>query len=379
MLNSSDLDAAVMEGIISRDQADRLVDFARRTANPNDDALEFSQDTRDEPFRLLRGFRDFFIAVGIVIFAVGATSLAIGFLGVYNAVEGFVIGSDNQAIGLVATEFAVRAVLNCLGLVLVAVALAEWITRYLRLPLASLVISIVFSLWTGALLVALMTFVFPDVALRPGLLSDAWVVAYFGAILGMLAFYWRYRLPFALLPLAVAAVGLLSMIIQAAIGEQQSEEHTRFIVGGLGFLVFLAAMWFDLSDRLRVKRYSECAFWLHLLAAPMMVHAMLSDQLINSTDITLVFVTLAFLALIALLIDRRALLVAGLSYFAIAISEIISSSDVMGDQQFAFTAAILGACVLCLGLGWSPIRRGLLGLLPFEALKSRLPPVTAVS
>ena len=40
----------------------------------------------------------------------------------------------------------------------------------------------------------------------------------------------------------------------------------------LGIGIFLFAMWWDGSDRARLTRRSDVAFWLHLLAAPMIVH-----------------------------------------------------------------------------------------------------------
>jgi hypothetical protein len=43
-----------------------------------------------------------------------------------------------------------------------------------------------------------------------------------------------------------------------------------------GLRVFAAAMSFDLSDRDRMTRRSDCAFWLHLLAAPLIVHSLIS-------------------------------------------------------------------------------------------------------
>ena len=40
----------------------------------------------------------------------------------------------------------------------------------------------------------------------------------------------------------------------------------------LGIGVFLLAMRWDSSDRARLTRRTDVAFWLHLLAAPMIVH-----------------------------------------------------------------------------------------------------------
>ena len=75
------------------------------------------------------------------------------------------------------------------------------------------------------------------------------------------------------------------------------------------------------------------------------------------------------------LIDRRALLVAGLSYFAIAVWNLIPGDSVLGDNRFAVTAMILGGFLLSLGLGWHPIRRVALALLPGERVRRLFPPV----
>lgn len=369
MLKFSDLDAAVGEGIISRDQAARLRDFARRSQGPDEDAMEFIHDTRDEPFRLFRGFRDFFIFIGIIILSVGVSALAIGYLGMSVAIDDVLDLTEGLRM---------RAVVISLALVVFGIALAEWITRLQRLPLSSLAISLAVAVWSSQLLVTLV------VALAPGVFSNydtgvallSWLY-YLGALLGMAAFYWRYRLPFALLPMAGSVVGLVYFMVRAGTQPDWSEHDGRLLIGGLGVAVFLAAMYFDFQDRLRVKRFAECAFWLHLLASPMIVHALLLGNASGTPDLPLVLGAMAALALIALLIDRRALLVSGLIYFGVAIGQIVSSSALLSEHEFAVTASLLGASVLVLGLLWSPIRNVVVGALPLGALKDRLPPVTA--
>jgi hypothetical protein len=76
------------------------------------------------------------------------------------------------------------------------------------------------------------------------------------------------------------------------------------------------------------------------------------------------------------LIDRRALLVAGLAYLGFAIGVTLSDVGRGGAFTLASTLVILGAIVLTLGAGWVPLRRLLLPLLP-SAISSRLPPVPA--
>ena len=67
-------------------------------------------------------------------------------------------------------------------------------------------------------------------------------------------------------------------------------------------------------------------------------------------------------------------MVSGLSYFSVAIFRLVSDSTLFGDQTFALTAFILGGFMLTLGLAWTPIRRVALAALPYDSLKSRLPP-----
>ena len=88
------------------------------------------------------------------------------------------------------------------------------------------------------------------------------------------AFYWRFKLPFALLPLAaslvIAALGVASFLVPHA---PAVADTVVLLVCGLG--VFAAAMSFDASDRERLTRRADCAFWLHLLAAPLIVHSVI--------------------------------------------------------------------------------------------------------
>lgn len=363
MLKNSDLEVAIHEGIISSDQAARLRDLAGRLSSTGDEALEFTQDTRDEPFRLLRGFRDFFIFVGIVIFAIGLTTLVI------SSFDDLDKGYSDAGEGL-------WALLMTFGLIVTGVVLAEWVTRRQRLPLSSLATSIALAVWSAGFLIAIVANIWPGIISLDRLQDQVlpWL-SFLGAVFGMIGFYWRYRLPFTLLPLAVSAAGVVFFVLQSVFETQWTDTHTRILIGVLGLLVFAVAMWFDMKDRLRVTRFSECAFWLHLLAAPMLIHSLLLGGKSDAANLPLILGTMAAMALVALLIDRRALLVAGLSYLAVAIFQIVSKSEILGGQEFAITASILGASVLCLGLGWTPIRRIVLSLLPLDALKSRLPPV----
>ena len=366
-IKDTDLDAAVGEGIISRDQAMQLRDLAKRTAVAAGDTLDFTPETRDEPFRLLRGFRDVFIAIAVAIFAFGLSSLATAFSDGYNLMFE-TVGTAEDRVWLLVTSAA---------WVIVGVLLAEWITGRQRLPLASLVMSLAFAFWSMSFVTAVAINLAPDVFTGLDKAVDGATIwaRIVGALLGLVFFYWRYRLPFTLLPLAAAAVFMGYSLIGAIVGEAWAEDNSRYIIGVLGLGVFALAMWFDIKDRLRVTRFSECAFWLHLLAAPMLVHSILFDASDDSAKPVIIFAIMAGLAIVALLIDRRALLVSGLSYLAVAISNIVSGSELLKDVEFGFTAFVLGAILLVLGLGWTVIRRNVVTWLPSAGLKAALPPV----
>lgn len=370
MLQPSDLKAAADEGIISAEQAIQLEAFAHKLASGQGGRMSFVQDVRDEPFRLLRGFRDVFIALGVLIFSFGATGVAFLALPGTDAPSG--VRPFLTSAGL--SEAIVTILLLALGF-----ALAEWITRRQRLPLASLMLSLMIAFWSALLF--LIPVGLPETSgsvATPAERAPFYLMAALGAVLGLVVFYWRYRLPFALLPLAGAAVVTIFAAAQGLFPGNAAIAFERPLIGALGVGVFAAAMWFDIKDRLRVSRFSECAFWLHLLAAPMMVHALLGigeDASISQS--VLLMLAVAALAAIAIVIDRRALLVSGLSYFAIAIAQVISTSGVSGGVQFAITTLVLGGVVLALGLGWTPVRRVIVGALPKGWLTERIPPIAA--
>ena len=202
------------------------------------------------------------------------------------------------------------------------------------------------------------------------------------------AFYWRFKLPFALLPLAVslviAALGVASVLVPQATAVSDT---VVFLLCGLA--VFTAAMSFDLSDRERLTRRADCAFWLHLLAAPLIVRSVMSlaaqplaearpfARTMNAELAVAVVVIVALLTVVAVIIDRRALLVAGLAYLGWAVGFALTTAG-RGGGTFgvAATLVILGALVLTLGAGWVPLRRRLLALLS-PAISNHLPPVPA--
>lgn len=375
MLEDADLDAAVAQGIVTEPQAAALRELAHRRERERAVALG-----HEERFRFMRGFNDVFFAIGVVLF-----------------VAGFLYFTPRAATGFVMTAAVVWG-------------LAEVLVARLRLVLPGILLASAFVVlvFLAAVRVPVESALASEMWLRPMLPPSSMLDAlhfYPGGPLAFAAraliataaaaaFYWRFKLPFALLPLAaslvVAAVGVASFVIPQSLSLSDS---VVLLVCGLG--VFAAAMSFDASDRERLTRRADCAFWLHLLAAPLIVHSLIrlvtpglvgssryfglrfSPAMTNELALAIVLIV-ALLAIVAVLIDRRALLVSGLAYLGAAVGYALTGAAIDSGPGFtvAATLVILGALVLTLGAGWVPLRRRLLAFVS-PTISNRLPPVPA--
>jgi len=147
------------------------------------------------------------------------------------------------------------------------------------------------------------------------------------------------------------------------------------LIAGVG--VFVLAMRWDFSDRVRETGRSDVAFWLHLLAAPMMIHPVFTVAAHGgepSLGQALVVVGLYLLiAWVSLLIDRRALMVSALGYVLYAFSNLLKLYGVV-SLGFAFTALAIGGLLLLLSAFWHGARQGVVSRMPV-GWQERLPPL----
>jgi len=155
-------------------------------------------------------------------------------------------------------------------------------------------------------------------------------------------------------------------------------------------------MAWDISDRQRLTRRSDVAFWLHLLAAPLIIHPTFSmlhmggpggmASLFSADEITAARVIgegsvplralgavmiYVLLSVVALAIDRRAVLVSALIYVIYAVSVLFRASGVVG-LNFALTILVIGGVLLLLSAFWHRTRLLVLRPLP-AAWRARLP------
>jgi hypothetical protein len=368
VLSDDDLTLAVTQGIVTEPQAAALRELAQQRSKVRAIALG-----HEERFRFMRGFNDFFFAVGIVLFAAGMAF------------------------------YAVPTPAGCLIAAVITWALAELLVARMRLVLPGMFLVCIFAaflvlaspidLWFSSpswdldalrsWLVATRT---PPKWVNAGSAGDILAVYAFASAAAAMLFYLRFRLPFALLVVAAALVGA-ALAVAHHVWPMAGPDIVSFVLLGCGLVVFLAAMGFDISDSERTTRRADCAFWLHLLAAPLIVHSLITLLTPNPYQLTTpvalaiagIFVVLT---VVAVAIDRRALLVSALIYIGVVMAfGIRSLVGVRTDTEafvFFTTLLVLGAVVLILGVGWMPLRRGLMRRLP-GPLARILPPAPAAA
>lgn len=388
-INPDDLDAAVAAGVLPASQADALRDFvAGRAGAPVSYGME------DERFRFMRGFNDFFFAIGIVLFG----SALIYYLG--SAVTRYGAGHPALPSLIWASGAAI------------CWALSELLVRRMRLVLPGILLAGLFLLFvfmaTPQVDILRYLQIPPYVAEHSvfanfrGIGIGAFPLKALVATVALSLFYARFRLPFTLLLIAASFVVGVMTITAVFLPESLNNTMTDSVILLIcGLSVFAMAMRFDLSDRLRITRRSDCAFWLHLLAAPLIVHSLvttvffsavpfgisgapmgstqrverMASNAVAGTTVTTILVIILVLTLVAIIIDRRALLVSALSYLGAIIG--LGITQAIGGQTNVFyaTLLVLGILVLTLGIGWRWLRALLMRLLP-DAVVNRLPPVT---
>lgn len=340
MYSESDLEGAVTAGALSRDAADALRDhIAARRAAPAVD---------EESFRLLTGFNDIFVAIAIALLL---TSVA------------WIGGSVKHGLGGLAVALG-------------AWLLAEYFTRQRRMALPSIILLLAFSGGVAATMVGSLTDLNPEWSNRTSALVAAGI-AFVTAIATWL--HWRrFMVPITVAVGAVAVVAILAALTLAALpGAKEAVLYPVLFLGGLG--TFVLAMRWDMSDRNRTTRRSDVAFWLHLAAAPMIAHPVFHmlgvfEGSIGPLQAVIVMALYIVFAVLALAIDRRALLVSSLAYVLYALSTLFQQAGAV-ELSMAFTALVLGSALLSLSAFWQPIRQGVVGLL--GGIGDRLPPVQA--
>lgn len=327
MYTDDDIDSAVAAGAISADCADALRSHvAMLRATPSVD---------EEHFRLISGFNDIFVVLASVLLLV-----ALGWLG----------ATVHLAFGALLTGCA-------------SWALAEFFVRKRRMALPAIVLLVTFA--GSAFLVA-----FLSSSKGPGAFAAS---AAFAAAAAW-GHWCRFRVPVTVAVGALAGVGCaMAALVSIVPAAQQWMPAIVFLAG---VVVFALALHWDASDLRRQTRRSDVAFWLHLLAAPLLVHPVFTTlgAYAGGLGIFRAGVILALyivIALISLWIDRRALMVSSLSYVLYSFTTLLKESG-MVSMGFAVAALVVGLALLLLSGFWHGSRAFVFRWLP-PPLRSRVP------
>lgn len=353
MIGTDDIRAAVASGLLTEGQAASLTALAdsRRGAREG-------LDPGDEPFELFRGFNEIFVMVGLVILGAGWAGVVgwtvVGQLETWRSTSIFYSGVSAALLWL----------------------LAEYFIRRRRMVGPAILLSLMFASNAGFGFVQQYAQVFMVAQedftslILPGLLT-----------VGAVFLFWlRFKVPFAMALIAVGLFGTALLAAATRSGTPQdftdvfilsAESNFGWITLALGLVTFSVAMVFDGSDPHRVTRRSAQGFWLHLVAAPMIINTVALSILSTQGQTTTILAAMTGFALVAIIIDRRSFLLAAIAY---VISVLLTLNPAFENAFGVRLILGLGVFLVVLGAFWARIRAGLLKALPLGRLRAYLPP-----
>lgn len=353
MLNARLLSQAVAEGIITADQEHRLQALAAATP------LAVGPEPQ-ERFRVIRDFNDVFISVGVVL-----VSLAVHLLLPWLSQTIW----DPAADGMMASPIVRRLIEALAGGALFWV-LAELLVPRRRSALTGLVLLLVIAGFVVDPLAAALH-AFTSWAFSPAAPTSefAWNSDMFRTIhaygLLTLLFFARFKLPIALGLFAACASLTLLSLVGAGPGEGWTFRGTAVLIG---VMILAAAIAVDVRDRMRLTWRSDAAFWLHAVSAPYIVLGVVGPQAlriltksatvldVSTLQWVSLIVSLVALALIALAIDRRSLILSSILAWGVVLYGAFGA-QLGWSGSIAQILLVLGIAVLLLGSFWQAIRR----------------------
>jgi hypothetical protein len=354
MYSETDIENAVATGAITAAAAAALRESVAQSRS--------SPAVDEESFRLITGFNDIFVTIAAILLLV-----AVGWIG--GSLGGGAIQGPDEFQRHVGPGMTVA------GLFVAATAwgLAEYFTRRRRMALPSIILLGAFVYGFAAMLLGVAF------ASLPQGTSDrvtAVIIAAVGiATAGAAYMHWRrFQVPITIAALTGALVATAIALFFAAV--PAAAQAWLWVMLGAGLGVFAFAMWWDMSDPLRQTRRSDVAFWLHLSAAPMIAHpvfnllGVLNDEVSAATAL-IVLLLYALFGIVALAVDRRALLVSSLAYVLYALAGLFRQAGAV-SLSIALTALVIGSALLLLSAFWHSFRRVVVKALP-QDVQDRLP------
>ena len=365
MIDQDHLDKAVSRGIIDANQATQLRALALEAMESSVEVIP--QPNNDEDLRLVGGGNDLFVTVGILLLFAGTL---------------FGLGAFfDDAVNVTAIIVAMLIWL-----------VAEFISRQHRMKLSSTVLGVGFVMCIATLLsiylsekvdlAAIEENPVLALSLRP-VVGSYGSVFFGGTVLAAIVYFWRFRVPIMAALIALSLTGLAFLwtflyfydgITQGRVAMPTMEliplvlERALYVPLLCGMIVFSVAVFFDLRDRERFTVWSDCAFWLHVISAPLLVHPLfilatgqdvvLGEIEPGTTASIMLGVLIVAFVYIALAIDRRSLLIPTLAYFgSLGVYYMVErTANSTGVPPFAMILLVIGLLVIMFGAGWQRVR-----------------------
>jgi len=371
------------------DSAEKYVESVRGVSLTSQDASAFDREIAsmsDHNLRFVGGANDLFITVGISLLLLGA---------------GFILQS--QGVGAIATALTFMGSAWLIG---------EYVTRLRRLKLASALAALAFvgsvmawsTLWLGEKVQALAArtndiFVLLDAR---SLAAAEGSIA-IGVISASAAIYFlRFKVPILSGVLALCFTSLAFLwtsilyydgimagrqALPAADTFPKLLESALYVPLICGIITFGVGIVLDLKDRERFTIWSDCAFWLHVVSAPLLVHPLFilatGQEVVfgriepDSTALVMLAILIAAFTLMALTIDRRSLLVPTFAYFgALGVFTMVNeTAQNAGLPGFAIALMAIGVAVLFFGAAWQQLRGLIVAPMLPKWMLEKLPPI----
>ena len=322
MYTDEDLYAAVKDGVLDEAAVERFRNFVSGRAH--------TRLVDEENFRLISGFNDIFVSIAAFILLASA---------------GWVFGLQSPALG-----FCVVALLSW--------GLSVFFVKRRKLALPAVLLLASFVLSTVAFLV------FAQVA--AGIEKDTAIMV--ATAIGAVAAWAHWHQFYVPITVAAGVASLLAFLLALLMQIEGLREFTNYFLCSAGLATFLLAMRWDAQDVDRTTRKSDVAFWLHLLAAPLIVHPVFSalglfDGNGGLFGIAAVIVLYLLLAVVSITVDRRALMVSSLIYVVYALGELFETYGSL-SSSLAISGLFIGSMLLLLSAFWHRSREILLHVLP---------------
>ncbi len=331
MYTDEDLELAVKQDIFTRQAMDQFRDLV--SAHRNMSLVD------EESFRLVSGFNDIFVVIACILLLLSSAWLG---KNLHPSAPGIMV-----------------AILSW--------GLAEFFILKQKLALPAIVL---LGTFVGGTFFAWMQFFDrQEYAAYP-----AAMIAAFAAFIATGLHWYRFKVPITIATGTGAVIGVIMTGILWAYPQAIDWIFIPLFVAGSGAFIF--AMYWDISDLERTSYRSDVAFWLHLVAAPMIIHPMFSvlgvfDQTDNLMSTVIILALYLLMTAISLIIDRRAFMVSSLIYVLYAISALLGSYGVVG-YNFAITGVFISSLLLLLSGFWHKARQQLVSILPSN-IQLRLP------